>query len=586
MRVFLLIAALIFNTHLFLSNPIWALETLPDLKFDVHGAVLEAVPPSAHHFNAEAPAIARVKSENAGLPVKTTAQKLTVKLTASPIEREISVEAFVCDNAKTYCKKKKQLFRVAPVSVDAAAAKADLTVPPAPPRAPKEKSARIEKDTDFIVNDPERAFALAAKKKLPLMIDFFGIWCPPCNHLDAVVFRSKEFKSKTSPRFIKLKLDSDRDAFNALKNHYRIQGLPTVVFTTPSGDEIVRVLGFQPLDEMLSKADIAYRNREEGFAEIAAQAQGQNAEARHKAARIALDRDEPRKALEWLQPLKELLEASKGPAGKRDPRLADYYRAQLGVAQAASDKKLARKTLENWLKDFPDDIASVDNYRALAEILADEGNKSDSRDSLVAAIQAAEKKLAGAPASLKGSSYSPAEMAAVLADMIDELGDAPRAKGAYLACAEAFRKEARDEKSTFPRGPNLELAYCLSKAGEMAQAETIYREGIRRYPNEYTFHQGLAKLWLEAREPAKALAEAQTAIRNAYGNQRLKALMTVVKAYEALKQPEKAIETVETELKNKPPEDATVATLRLREKLRAKAEAIRNSRASNINPAA
>jgi thiol-disulfide isomerase/thioredoxin len=586
MRMFILAMALTWVSDLPASTSTWALEGLPDLKSELRAGALEVVPPPAHHFNTEAPAIARVKGESASLPLKATAQKLAIQLTASPAERDITIEAFVCDDAKTYCKKKKQSFRVAPISVKAAAAKAPSNVIPSPPRTRKEKSAGFEKDTDFIVNDPEKAFALAAKKKLPLMIDFFGIWCPPCNHLDAVVFRSGEFRSKTSKRFVKLKLDSDRDTFNTLKNHYRVQGLPTVVFTTPAGDEIVRVLGFQPLDEMLSKSDMAYRNREEGFAAIAAQATGPNAEARYKAARIALDRDEPARALEWLEPLKELLEATKGATGKHDPRLADYYRAQLGVAQASSDKKLSRRTLEKWLKSFPEDVAAVENYRALAELQSEAGDKSDSKESLEAAIQVAEKLLAAGPASFKGSYYSPAEMAEELADMKDELGDPASAKSAYQACAEAFRKEALEEKSAFARGPSLERAYCLGKAGDFAQAEAIYREGIRRYPDEYTFHQGLAKLWLEAREPAKALREARTAVRNAYGNQKLKALMTVVKAHEALKQPDQAIEAVEAELRNKLPEDASPSTLKLREKLRAKAETLRNSRTANLSPAA
>jgi thiol-disulfide isomerase/thioredoxin len=561
-------------------------ESLPDLAYSVQAQSLEATAPEAHHFNAEAPAKAKDGAKE--LKVQVAPQKLTVRLTPHPSEREVAVEVYVCDDAKTYCKKKKQGFRVPATAALATspAAPPSTVPPPAVPRTQKASSAHVEKDTDFIVDDPEKAFALAAKKKLPLMIDFFGIWCPPCNHLDGVVFRSKEFRSKTSPRFVKLKVDTDRERFNALKNHYRIQSIPTVIFATPAGDEILRVVGFQPLDEMLAKSEVAHRNREEGFAAIAAQASGGNAEARYKAARIALDRDEPAKALEWLEPLKELLQATHNPPRARDPRLADYYRAQLGVAQAKSDQKQVRETLEQWLKDFPDGVAAVENHQALAEIHKEAGDADDSRKSLEAAIAAADKVVAGAPDSLKGQSYSPGEMAELRADLIDQLGDKARAKAAYLACTEAFAKEASAEKSAFPRGPSLGRGYCLGKAGEIAQAEAIYREGIKRYPQEYTFHQGMARLWLEAQAPEKALPEALLAVKHSYGNQTLKSLMTLARAYEALHQPDKAIAAIEEQLKIKLPADAAPSTLKLTERLRAKAEALRKLPAPSPKPAA
>jgi len=435
--------------------------------------------------------------------------------------------------------------------------------------AAKPARAHFEKDTDFFVNDPKKAYALAARKKLPLMIDFFGIWCPPCNHLDAMVFRSSEFKIKTGRHFVKLKLDTDQDRFNEFKNRYKIQALPTVVFTTPSGDEIFRLVGFHPLDEMLSKSDTAYANRDEGYVQLESKATGGNAEARYKAARIALDRDEPAKALEWLQPMKEMLAAA------HDPRLADFYRAQLGTAQAAGDKKQVHETLDQWLKAFPDSPDAIENYQTLADLQETEGDVPGSRASVIAAI-ALSDKLLSSPDSLLGSYYTPADVAESKADLVEKLGDKTRTREAYLACAGAYQKEAIAEGTAFPRGPNLERAYCLGKAGEIAASEALYREGIRRYPGEYTFYQGLAKLWLDsAKNGAKALNEAKKAVRFAYGNQRLKAMMTLARAFEALQEPDQAIRAINAELNTPAPEGAAPSTLKLRERLRAKAEELK-----------
>jgi thiol-disulfide isomerase/thioredoxin len=556
---------------------------VPDLETKiVHENRIEATPPPAHHFNAEAPASAKAgpqgKPAAEKLEVTLAPKKLEVALTASREPRDVALEVFVCDDAKTYCKKKRQTVHVGPVTT-AAHPKSSAGSLPRPPHVLKADSARFDRETDFIVDDPDKAFALAKKKKLPLMIDFFGIWCPPCNSLDAMVFKSDEFRAKTSKRFVKLKVDTDRDRFNALKAHYRIQGLPTVIFATSSGDEIVRVLGFQPLDEMLAKSDMAYRNRDEGYGEISKQAREGNLDARYKAARIALDRDEPAQALEWLEPLKALLHGAPAPSGvtgtKHDPRLADLYRAELGVAEVTSDKKAARDTLEQWLKDFPEGVPAMENWRKLSEMQAEDGDKDASRASLLKAVEIAGRLLKTGPEAFKGTDYTPGEMWEEYADMIAETGDAAKAKSAYLACADSFIAEAKAEKSPFPRGPNLERGYCLGKAGETAKGEALYREGIRRYPREYTFHQGLAKFWLELKEPKKALPEAKQAVKHSYGNQRYKSLMTLARAYESLGEPQKAIDAIDAELKTAAPADAAPSTIKLRESLAKKRDALK-----------
>ena len=83
---------------------------------------------------------------------------------------------------------------------------------PRPPRSPQKPISKRKPAS--IVNDPEKAFALAAKKKLPLMIDFFGIWCPPCNHLDADGLLGRIQGKTDRNASCTLKLDADQDRFN------------------------------------------------------------------------------------------------------------------------------------------------------------------------------------------------------------------------------------------------------------------------------------------------------------------------------------------------------------------------------------
>jgi thiol-disulfide isomerase/thioredoxin len=535
--------------------------SVPDLTSAVHGRRLEISPPAGHHFNVKAPAKASEGSKTLRFDLK--AKQLAVSLPASATERDVSVEAFVCDDALTFCLKKAQVFHVPAVS--GAQAEAVRAQAPSVGHAAR---AHVDAETGFYVNDPDRAFKLARQKKLPLMIDFFGIWCPPCNHLDAMVFRSAKFKARNARRFVHLKLDADQEKFNPLlKDRYHIQVLPTVVFTTAAGDEIFRLVGFHPLEEMMAKADAAYSSRDDGYAALAWQASTGDLEARYRAAKIAIDRDEPEKALAWLSPLKKML------AQAHDPRLADVYRAQLGTAYVKKDKAQQRQALEAWLMDFPDSIDSVENGQALADLEADEGHADASHAALARAVALTEKLIASPGRALEGSYFTPADLTESRADLYDRLGDRTRAQSAYLACAEAYAKEANDEGKGFARGPNLERAYCLGKAGRIEESKAIYLEGIRRFPREYTFHQGLAKLWLDsAKDARRALPEAEKALHYAYGNQHLKAMWTQVRALEMLGDVNGAIRAIDGELGVPESEGAIQSTVKLREKLRSKRE--------------
>jgi protein disulfide-isomerase len=71
--------------------------------------------------------------------------------------------------------------------------------------------------------DIDAAFRQAKKLNRPLLIDFFGTWCPPCNQLDETVFSTPKFYKK-SRSFVLLKVDADDQSSWVLKDKYRING--------------------------------------------------------------------------------------------------------------------------------------------------------------------------------------------------------------------------------------------------------------------------------------------------------------------------------------------------------------------------
>ncbi len=82
----------------------------------------------------------------------------------------------------------------------------------------------------------------------PVFIDFFADWCLPCKELDKFTFTDAQVIQQ-SRRFLMLKADLtrfDSPEVKALREQYRIRGVPTLVMLDPTGKEIpgTRVVGF------------------------------------------------------------------------------------------------------------------------------------------------------------------------------------------------------------------------------------------------------------------------------------------------------------------------------------------------------
>lgn len=95
--------------------------------------------------------------------------------------------------------------------------------------------------------------ARAAQK--PVMIDFYADWCIPCKELDKFTFSDPRVIEQ-SKKMLMLKADltrSQSEEVQALQKKYNIKGVPTLVFLSPSGEEIsaARVVSFVNADKFL-----------------------------------------------------------------------------------------------------------------------------------------------------------------------------------------------------------------------------------------------------------------------------------------------------------------------------------------------
>ena len=85
------------------------------------------------------------------------------------------------------------------------------------------------------------------ESKIPVMVDFFAVWCPPCKILEPIV---KDVAAAVGDKAIIAHLDIDDSRETA--NRYGVLSVPTLVLFK-GGKEQVRMVGVQQKATILAK---------------------------------------------------------------------------------------------------------------------------------------------------------------------------------------------------------------------------------------------------------------------------------------------------------------------------------------------
>jgi protein disulfide-isomerase len=106
---------------------------------------------------------------------------------------------------------------------------------------PTSESPLLPWSTDF-----DKALASAKSDSVPLYVYFTGSsWCIWCKKMDREIHNQDAFRQKTVGKllFVKIDLPAGTQPSEGVKNlieKYKVNGVPTVVILSPSGDELGR----------------------------------------------------------------------------------------------------------------------------------------------------------------------------------------------------------------------------------------------------------------------------------------------------------------------------------------------------------
>lgn len=498
--------------------------------------VIELRPIKGHHFNVEAPQ----KCAGAA-PLEVLPRRLRCQLTKPGTA---SVLVSVCDDALTFCRQERFGVKVS------GAAKAARKSSPAEAAPKGGKGA----PAGFIDNDPAKALSLARREGRLLFIDFYGIWCPPCNQLEEEAYPDPAFRA-ASADFVKVGLDADASSSFDWKARFKVGGYPTLIVADAELNEIGRVVGSRSGPALAKFLNDVKASKDEPVEAAAALIAKGGPEAtplrRLRVARWRAGRGE-------FDAVEKLLAGMTEPEARRELLLARLERSL-----REDDRPAHLAAVKELIAGFPGDPGFADWVSDLAA--SDKAGAA----ALRGAVRDSVRKWSSNSAP-NGSEYTAGDLLYDEASLIEIIASTEEAKGFWSAAADAYGVEARLSPLSTPRAANFGRGDALLKAGRKAEAKALYESLVKAYPREFTFNYEYASELDDDGDSARAYPYAVQAEETAYGDNWLRAVRLKGALELKLGRLDEAAKTVDDALaETVPPRSPEVRTYRYVAALRA-----------------
>jgi thioredoxin-related protein len=219
---------------------------------------------------------------------------------------------------------------------------------------------------DFMKGSLSDAFQKAKSENKLLMIDVFTDWCKWCIELDNKVYSQKDVYEFANSKQVNFKIDAEKGEGKDFAKKYKVNGYPTILFLDGDGNEIDRIVGYEPAPEFLATME-DYHNGINTITYLKKKLENDpgNIDANLKMADKCLAVSNNKDAKEYL---KKIIETDpQNTLGKTDE-------ARFNLATLADTDKVVSE-LENFINNYPNSKNVTDAYMYLARLYAYEKNE-------------------------------------------------------------------------------------------------------------------------------------------------------------------------------------------------------------------
>ena len=95
----------------------------------------------------------------------------------------------------------------------------------------------------------DNGVAMGEKQKKKVFVTFMANWCGYCKKMDREAFSNTEVINYINANFVPIKVDTDKE--KALGMKYGVQGLPTHMFLSETGESLGTLPGYIETDKFL-----------------------------------------------------------------------------------------------------------------------------------------------------------------------------------------------------------------------------------------------------------------------------------------------------------------------------------------------
>lgn len=371
-----------------------------------------------------------------------------------------------------------------------------------------------------------KALSAAAKRRLPVLVEFRAPWCYSCYYMARHVHTGIEW-DELKRRAVVVEVDADSPEGAAQMQAWGIKPLPSYVVLDPKGRELGRILGEHKRDAFFARMEtfLAPGARLDELREVAASGGRKGRDAAEAALMAFHSRSAAEEGLRWFYDLPGRVRRAYEP----DPRL-DYRLARLHLMEAAQTRQgptcaaVAPKVFARAGCELPYELQV---YEACVGAASPDMLMREQRVPLEQLVKA---QVFGEVAARCADERSPV---LILGELYRKLGDEEaRTKLLDLAIENLRARLAEDLGRDRSAADNLRV--YIEQAQRWNDYDKLMPRLIATWPHDYVYPYRFGKSLLERERASEALPYLERAAARAYGENRLRVAELRVKALKRL----------------------------------------------------